>query len=62
MLPDSVTVPAPDLVRATDPAKIAEALTEIFVVGLKVNPLVLVSVPDPVIDPSVTVTAPTESV
>jgi len=57
-----VAVPNPDLVNATEPAKIGDALTDISVVGLKVNPLVLVNVPPPVIDPSVTVTAPTVSV
>ena len=59
--PDNVAVPAPDLVNVTEPAKIGDALTDIPVAGLKVNPFVLVNVPLPVIDPSVTVTAPTES-
>jgi len=59
--PDNVKVPAPDLVNATEPANIGDTLTDTPVVGLIVNPLVLVNVPLPVIDPSVNVTAPTES-
>ena len=62
LAPDNIAVPAADLVNATEPAKIGDALTVIPVVGLKVNPLVLVNLPLPVIDPSVTITAPTESV
>ena len=62
LAPDKVAVPAPDLVNVTEPAKIGDALTDFPVVGSKVNPLVLVNVPLPVIDPSVTVMAPTVSV
>ena len=58
--PDNVRIPDPDLFNATEPAKIGDALTDTEV-GLTVNPLVLVNVPLPVIDPSVNVTAPTES-
>ena len=52
-----MTVPAPDLVRFTPPAKLAEANPVPFIV----KPLVLVSVPVPAIVPLVSVTAPTES-
>jgi len=63
LVPDKVAVPAPDLINVIPvPAKTADELTDTPVVGLKVNPLVLVNVPLPVIDPSVTVTAPTVSV
>ena len=62
LAPDNVAVPAPDFVSPTDPAKIGATLTDTPVVGFNVNPLVLVNVPDPVMDPSVKVTAPTVSV
>ena len=51
MSPVNTAVPNSDLVNATAPAKIGDAPTDIPVVGLKVNPLVLVNVPLPVIDP-----------
>ena len=58
LVPESVvTVPAPDFVSPTPPARFAEASP----VPSIVNPLVLVSVPVPAIVPLVSVTAPTES-